>query len=401
MPRDHRAPQEPHGGTPPQASGGGVRLQRLLADAGVASRRDCEALIEAGRVEVNGEVVSRLPVFVNPRKDKVSVDGRPVEIHPRQTGRSEGKGPEGHVYLMVFKPDNTLTTTRDANEGDPRRTVYDLLEKDQGGRRLILVGRLGYHATGLVLLTSDGELANRLSHARYGVTKTYRIAVRGRLHDQAIESLKRFTPEHPPAWWNEEEDGEFEALKVVRESPSQTTIELVMRAGAGAGAREPVGIAAERPARDPGDAEDGQPAATGMGDGGALARMLTRMGNPIRRLERIAIGPVSLRFLEAGDSRKLTKDEVRALREASGLDAPTPRKRSMARKPVAGRADFKKRSPGSSPQGRPSRRTQGVPEHDARGARARSPDDRRPGGRSVPARASFPRKSPGGRGRHA
>ena len=127
-----------------------------LAEAGVASRRECEQMILDGRVEVNGHPITELPAFVHPGQDRVSVDGRPLarpERGPR--GRS---GRMDRVYVMLNKPDNTLGTTRDDLEYKKggRRTVVDLVEHPSGAR-LFPVGRLDFHSTGLVLMTNDGE----------------------------------------------------------------------------------------------------------------------------------------------------------------------------------------------------------------------------------------------------
>ncbi len=384
------------------APAGKVRLQRFLADAGVASRRECEKLIESGFVEVNGEVPTRLPVFVDPARDRIKVNGAIVEARHARAER---------VYLAVYKPDNTLTTTRDVveDESNTRRTVLDLVDHPAKSR-LIVVGRLGFHATGLVLLTNDGELAHRLSHAKFGVTKTYRIEVRGRLHREALASLRdRFCPRAAPAPEAEGADapGPLEPLRIVRESPGGTTLELVMRAGAGADPRrisEP-GVAAPDPddpgpmsqrerlgrlkgtfrgrgAAQPPDSaaeEDVQELSGPAASGGELARMLLRMGNPVRRLERIAIGPLELRFLRPGDVRRLTKEEVESLRVAAGLSRPasgaapaSKPPRTGAQRGGSGRADRQRGADERRPRGRP-------PKPQARGGGA---------GRSRPARPS-------------
>lgn len=288
-----------------------------MADAGVASRRECERLIESGLVEVNGEVTDKLPVFIHPGKDRVSVNGRVIDKRAAKSDR---------VYLALYKPDNTLTTTRDGveDETNARRTVLDLIDHPAKSR-LIVVGRLGFHATGLVLLTNDGQLAQRLSHARFGVTKTYRIAVRGRLHPEALESLrKKFCPavNSVPAYLTDEDGTPIDPLRIVREDSASTVIELVMRAGAGAGGGGG-GDATSRTEHEGNAAIGGGAGSAGGGGGGVLARMLVRMGNPIKRLERTAIGPLQLRFLKPGESRRLTKEEVQSLLEATGIAPPS------------------------------------------------------------------------------
>lgn len=365
----HRSNDRPES----DAASGKVRLQRFLADAGVASRRECERMIEEGLVEVNGEVQDELPVFVDPARDRVSVNGRIVD---RKAAKAE------RTYLALFKPDNTLTTTKDSgveDESNARRTVLDLVDHPAKGR-LIVVGRLGFHATGLVLLTNDGQLAQRLSHAKFGVTKTYRITIKGALHPEAMQSLReRFCPKpgQLPDYLVDELGQPIDPLQIVREGPGTTTIELVMRAGAGAGGgtgegglgaseeefgreealrevglrrRTSQGPMGERGGDRGGDREAAPEINTG---GGMLARMLTRMGNPVKRLERIAIGPLRLRFLSAGESRRLTKDEVQVLMEATGLAAPSgPRQiTSYAQRPPS--RGFEQRA--EQPRPRPDR----------------------------------------------
>jgi 23S rRNA pseudouridine2605 synthase len=148
-----------------------VRLQRYLADAGVAARRACEEMIEEGRVEVNGEIITKLPAFVDPQQDKVRVDGRAVAK------------PQSALTLLVHKPQRVLVTASD-EPGMDRATILDLVNHPAGAR-LFPVGRLGWDDAGLVVLTNDGELANALSHPRFGVPKRYEVLVAG-----AVEVLR-------------------------------------------------------------------------------------------------------------------------------------------------------------------------------------------------------------------
>ncbi len=141
---------------------GGVRLQKVLAAAGVGSRRSCEELIGAGRVEVDGEVVRRFGARVDPRTQVIRVDGKRIPAS------------EDLVYLALNKPAGVLSTMSD-DRG--RRTIADLVA--DRSERLFHVGRLDYETEGLILLTNDGELAHRLAHPRYGVLKTYLAEVRG------------------------------------------------------------------------------------------------------------------------------------------------------------------------------------------------------------------------------
>jgi len=150
--------------TSPSASelpSGPQRLQKVLAAAGIGSRRECEEYILAGRVTVDGQVVDQLGVKVDPAKQSIAVDGEPIRL-------------ERKVYYMLNKPPGVLCTNRDPS-GRPR--VIDLFPPD--GPRLFTVGRLDEHSQGLLIVTNDGDLANRLAHPRYRIPRTYRVQVAG------------------------------------------------------------------------------------------------------------------------------------------------------------------------------------------------------------------------------
>lgn len=151
------------------------RLNKVLARAGVASRRGSDQLIEQGRVTVNGEIVSQLGTRIDPRKDAVKVDG--VRIPPI---------PEHHSYLILNKPRGYVTTMSDP-EGRP--TVKDLLRKVKAP--VYPVGRLDFHSEGLLLLTDDGDLARDLMHPRNEVAKTYAVKVRGKPSNEALARLRK------------------------------------------------------------------------------------------------------------------------------------------------------------------------------------------------------------------
>src|SRR3989338_1440476 len=150
-----------------------MRLQKAFAQAGIASRRKAVEIIESGKVEVNGRPVIEKGFSVNISKDKIAVDGRPIR-------------PQGGVYIILNKPKNCISTTSDTHL---RKTVIDLL--GEFDKRVYPVGRLDKNTTGLLLLTNDGELAFRLTHPRFGVTKTYEATVRGVVSHAAIEKLKK------------------------------------------------------------------------------------------------------------------------------------------------------------------------------------------------------------------
>jgi 23S rRNA pseudouridine2605 synthase len=263
-----------------------VRLQRVLADAGVAARRVCEKLIEEGRVEVNGELVTKLPAFVDPRTDKVSVDGKPIA---KPVG-----GPTGRkLYIILHKPDRTLTTATD-EPGLERRTVLDLIDHP-AKPRLFPVGRLGWDETGLVLLTNDGELANRLTHPRYGVPKTYLAVVKGDVDETDLHrfSHQMFKLERLASRQEGRIKSSHVDMAVFKREPGKTTLRVTMKEGKNR----------------------------------YVAEVLGQSGFPVRKVAAVAIGPLQLRGLPIGSWRELTRDEIRLLRAACKDDA-TPEMKS-------------------------------------------------------------------------
>lgn len=256
-----------------------------MADAGIASRRDCEALIEEGRVEVNGSIVMDLPVWVNPREDRIVVDGRPLPARER------------HVYVLLNKPARTLTTVED-EPGADRRTVMDLVDLPLKAK-LVPVGRLDYDTLGLLILTNDGELTNRLTHPRYGVPKRYRAVVKGVLEESDIEELEQ------GIYLAERRDGRTVGavrtarveLTVLRAERDRTTLEITLREGRNRQVR----------------------------------RMLAAVGLPVKRLERVGMGPLSLKGVARGSWRELTRGEVVALRRAVGMKSDRGGRKGGAR----------------------------------------------------------------------
>jgi 23S rRNA pseudouridine2605 synthase len=296
-----------------------------MADAGVASRRDCEAMISRGEVKVNGKVVTDLPVFINPRTDSVAVNGKKIEIDGGGgSSRGRGRSEVRRVYIAVNKPDRTLATTKDDpyGTGEPdavrgsRRTVLDLVAGSNLGR-LFPVGRLGFHDTGLVILTNDGELANRLTHARYGVPRTYVVFVRGRVSDDVLARMRvrlaaSLGPDHPIA---------AEPLKVLSVQGNETELEVTLR---------------ESPKL-------------------RIDALIFDAGLKVKRLVRTAIGPVSIRGIASGNWRFLNRNDLEALMAAAGLGgepgsgrAATPPRAGTGARPTAARA-----SAGSRPGPRP------------------------------------------------
>ena len=227
-----------------------VRLNRYLASAGLGSRRAVDELIRAGRVTVNGEV-RELGAAVGDG-DLVAVDGRPV-------------APQELAYLMLHKPSGVVTTASDPQR---RRTVLDLVQSQQ---RVYPVGRLDRDTTGLLLLTNDGELANRLAHPRHGVDKTYVADVEG-------DPVSRGAP---PAGGRGGAGRRADGAGP-RSAPGAGRLELVIHEGRNRQVR----------------------------------RMCEAVGHPVRRLHRTAYGPLELGTLAPGLWRPLTAEEVAALRSA-------------------------------------------------------------------------------------
>jgi 23S rRNA pseudouridine2605 synthase len=235
-----------------------VRLAKFLAHAGVASRRHAERLVTGGRVRVDGRVVTD-PARDVDEGNEVEVDGASV-------------APERLEYHLVHKPVGVVSTAHDP-EGRPK--VTELVESQA---RLYPIGRLDVDSTGLVLLTNDGELANRLLHPRYEVPRTYRALVTGAPSKRALQGLRGGL---------ELEDGRTHPARVsvAASKGRESVLEITIHEG-----RNRI-----------------------------VRRMLEAVGYPVRTLERVAFGPVELGRLRAGDSRRLRPHEVDALRRVAGL----------------------------------------------------------------------------------
>lgn len=240
---------------------GGVRLQKVLAAAGVGSRRYCEELIGAGRVEVDGETVRRFGARVDPQHQIIRVDGRRIPAR------------EDLVYVALNKPAGYLTSMSDSRG---RKTMADLL--GDVGERLFHVGRLDYDTEGLMLLTNDGELAHRLAHPRFGVPKTYLAEVSGPVPKDLGRQLITGV---------ELEDGVASAdkFRVVEQVGNRALVEITLHEG-----RKHV-----------------------------VKRMLAAAGHPVSRLVRTQVGPVALGSLRPGATRRLSTKEVGDLYSAVGL----------------------------------------------------------------------------------
>ena len=238
---------------------GAERLQKVLARAGIGSRRAVEDMVRRGRIRINGQR-AELGDRVDPNKDKVEVDGSLVPLH------------EDLVYYLLNKPAGTVSTSDDP---DGRPTVVDVVETDT---RIWPVGRLDIDTEGAIVLTNDGELTLHLTHPRFGVPKTYVAEVQGSVAPRSARLLARGV---------ELDDGPTAPaeVKVLQRGSTGSVVELVLKEGRNRQAR----------------------------------RMLEAVGHPVRRLVRTGIGPLKLGRLKPGTYRKLGPDEVRQLYRASGL----------------------------------------------------------------------------------
>ncbi|MEX2213154.1 MAG: pseudouridine synthase [Phycisphaeraceae bacterium] len=263
----------------------GERLQKVLATAGVASRRACEQLIEDGAVTVNGQLVQSLPAWVDPVKDRIEVDGQPVK-RVREAKKSRAAD---HVYVLLHKPRNVISTTKDELG---RRHVTDLVElpvltPGEAQPRLFPVGRLDAESTGLILLTNDGDLAHQLTHPSYEVPKEYHVSVRGRVDEEALEQLRAgLMLAHRGTKGRSSQVKRAKAVEVRilgykhDEVGDRTILSVTLREGQN---RE-------------------------------IRRLMAKLGYKVRRLKRVALGPIRLKGLGAGRWRPLTPVEIKALK---------------------------------------------------------------------------------------
>jgi pseudouridine synthase len=233
------------------------RLQKVMAAAGVDSRRKCEELIRKGLVQVNQQVVDELPAFVDPEKDTITVDGKKIQ-------------PEPKVYYLLNKPKGVVCTNSDPQG---RKKAVDIVRSKE---RLFCVGRLDIDTTGLIILTNDRELTNKLTHPRYAVPKTYVARVKGRIDGRAAEKLKK-------GIWLGQRKTSRAAVKILKRDRQQSLVEITIRQGLNRQVR----------------------------------RMLARVGLSVKSLARTRIDNLTVRGLGIGKFRKLTRAEVSSLAKAT------------------------------------------------------------------------------------
>src|SRR6185437_12515731 len=244
------------------------RIQKVLAGAGVDSRRAVEEMVRQGRVEVNGKTLIELPILVDPERDKIVVDGEPI--------RFKSKRASERVYLVMNKPRGVYSTN--VAQGAQTRAI-DLLPPNFGPR-VYPVGRLDAESKGLLLLTNDGDLTNRLTHPRYGVAKTYRAVVDGFVTPRVVQELER------GVWLADKAGKGFKTgrsqIKVAKRSRDRSTLEITIREGRNR----------------------------------QIRRMLAGRGHKVRDLTRIRMGRLRLERLPPGQFRHLTSRELSELRKA-------------------------------------------------------------------------------------
>lgn len=289
------------------------RIQKLLAAAGFGSRRACEDMVLEGRVCVNGERLSTLPALADPETDTITIDGRAIKV-------------QGHVYFMLNKPSGVYCTH---NDPDDRTRAVDLLVGVR--ERVYPVGRLEAETMGLLLLTNDGELAQQLTHPRFGVQKTYRVEVAGMTSENVLNKLRSGV-------WLSEGRTAPASIEVIHANRNRSILEITLR---------------ESRNRE-------------------IRRALAKLGHNVRRIVRVRMGRLTISKLPVGAFRPLTADEVKYLRSIAAKTPsvpdknwrPAPRKGSGPRRGAPkGRPVARATTPRSSS---PSRRII-LPDSKARG----------------------------------
>ena len=239
---------------------GGERLQRVLASSGIASRRKAEDLIRAGRVSVDGKVVTRLGTKVDPLRAMIRVDGKPIRRQPFR-------------YIVMNKPSGFITTTSDERD---RRTVMELLPPEP---RLFPVGRLDRDTEGLLLFTNDGDVANRVMHPRYGLTKEYLILTPAKPPEQILSRVRAGV----------EIDGKRvvpHEFRIVRETPEGVLLSIVIHEGMNR----------------------------------IVRRIMDSVAIPVKKLQRVRVGPLSVSGIPRGAHRDLTPGELVSLLQSVHLE---------------------------------------------------------------------------------
>ena len=231
------------------------RLQKILAAAGIDSRRNCEELILDGSVRVNKQLVDTLPAFADDEIDLITVNGRKI--------RAENK-----VYFLLHKPKGIICTNSDPLG---RKKAIDIVRTTQ---RIFCVGRLDADSTGAIILTNDSGLTNKLTHPSYELPKTYQIKIKGQVETKSVEKLKK-------GIWLSEGKTQRSSVKILKKGPRESIIELKIRQGMNR----------------------------------QIRRMLAKVYLPVKSLKRVAIGKINLKGIGPGNYRKLKPNEIEYLQK--------------------------------------------------------------------------------------
>ncbi len=235
------------------------RLQKILAAAGVASRRKCEELIKEGLVRVNRKVIDELPAFADSDTDIITVSGKRIQ-------RAE------KVYFLLNKPKGVICTSSDPHG---RKKAIDLVDS---AMRIFCVGRLDADTTGALILTNDSDLANRLTHPKYELAKTYEVKIRGRIEGDSLEKLKK------GVWLAEGRTGRA-AVKVLKRTPAESLVQVTIRQGLNRQVR----------------------------------RTIAKLGHKVKALKRTRIGNITIKGLPPGRYKKLSKTQITYLKKITRI----------------------------------------------------------------------------------
>jgi 23S rRNA pseudouridine2605 synthase len=313
------------------------RLQKIIAHAGFASRREAETMIREGRVTVNGRVVTELGSKADPARDHIKVDGKLVTRA------------ETHRYILLNKPKEVMSTV---NDPEGRKTAVDLVKGVR--ERIYPVGRLDFQSEGLILLTNDGDLAYKISHPKHGSVKTYHVKVRGVPEQRIIEKLER-------------------GITIEGKRTVPCEIAQMKTTGRSTG-------------RGDDEGNSWYEVRLREGRNQQIRRMFKAVGHPVSKLRRVAIGPISDPQLNPGDWRELTPREVKMLATMQEPAKPKAKPRRAAPRPKAA-APAKKAAAGSKKK----------PAAKATGGRTKSAASARPTSSSRPKAGPRPNASAGRR----
>lgn len=275
------------------------RLQKIIAHAGFASRREAETMIREGRVTVNGKVVTELGTKAHPSRDHIKVDGKLITR------------PETHRYILLYKPREVTSTV---NDPEGRKTVIDLVKGVR--ERIYPVGRLDYQSEGLLLLTNDGDLAYKVSHPKHGSVKTYHVKVRGVPEERIIGKLER-------------------GITIEGKRTVPCEISRMKTTGRSTG-------------RGDDEGNTWYEVRLREGRNQQIRKMFKAVGHPVSKLRRVAIGPIADPKLTPGDWRELTRNEVKMLATLQELPKPKPRRVPAAKKKPAAASTSKKKTAAST-----------------------------------------------------